>query len=398
MSFLISILITNLFDAKIYGDYILVFSTVDMLAIFSLLGYNQLFSIEVPKLKTNTEKLRLFYTARRKTLISSILISCTLFFLSYYFNFRSKGLYQFVLSAIISIPIISLTLLNSNFLFSLKKIVITQVNDKIIRVVLFIAFIFLAYYRDKTIYAIIVAYIASSLVTFFISYILRKRTITTSEKIPNIQESHFTKSIYLLVIINCLNIIFSKIDGLQIAYFLGAEYAGINNVYMKLASAITLVMTSTILIFTPKISKVIALERYDLVKKEISKIFKFVTPIGLLLGILITVISPYFFLIYKTNIYSTEIQSLNIYSISALLKILCGPALVILLLSKKLKYLIYGNILELTINFILNCLLIPTFKMKGAACASLISELIVNLYFAFVCFKLFRINTLFFGK
>ena len=74
LSFLVSIVLTNLFDAKVYGEYVLVYSTLDMFAIFSLMGYNQLFSIEVPKLKTEQERFGVFKIASRKSFINSIFI------------------------------------------------------------------------------------------------------------------------------------------------------------------------------------------------------------------------------------------------------------------------------------------------------------------------------------
>ena len=398
LSFLISILITNIFNAEIYGDYILVFSTVDMLAVFSLFGYNQLFSIEIPKIKSITKKLSLYNTALKSTLINSVIISFLFICFSWYYPFKSEEIGYFIIGAALILPFVALTLLNTNFLFSLKEVIVPQVNDKIIRVLLFITiFITLSFY-SKSINVIIIAFIISSISAFIISYILRKRKISTSEPNQKLNNNHLTKSVYLLLIINLLNLIFSKIDGIQIAYYLGAEYSGVNNIYMKLASSITLIMSSTLLIFSPKISSVISQKRYDIVKKEIRKMFKFVIPLALFIGLIIIFLSPFFFSVYKTPLYTIEIKSLSIYSISSFLKILCGPAILILMLSNKLKYLIIGSILELIINISLNCYLIPRWKIEGAAYASLLSELFVNLYFAYICFKLFRLNTLFVGK
>jgi O-antigen/teichoic acid export membrane protein len=87
-----------------------------------------------------------------------------------------------------------------------------------------------------------------------------------------------------------------------------------------------------------------------------------------------------------------------LYSVSALLDILTGPAAMILLLSNKLKALIFGYSLELIVNLLLNAILIPKYSIEGAAYATIISELAVNLYFAYICYKAYRLNTLFFGK
>jgi O-antigen/teichoic acid export membrane protein len=81
-----------------------------------------------------------------------------------------------------------------------------------------------------------------------------------------------------------------------------------------------------------------------------------------------------------------------------MLGILTGPAAMILMLSNKLNALIIGYGLELILNLLLNALLIPSYSIEGAAYATIISELAVNLYFAYICFKAYRLNTLFFGK
>ena len=58
------------------------------------------------------------------------------------------------------------------------------------------------------------------------------------------------------------------------AYYLGADFACVNNVYMKMSHILHLVMSSSLLIFSPKISKIIAQERFDLVRKELKKVFE----------------------------------------------------------------------------------------------------------------------------
>jgi O-antigen/teichoic acid export membrane protein len=87
-----------------------------------------------------------------------------------------------------------------------------------------------------------------------------------------------------------------------------------------------------------------------------------------------------------------------LYSVSAILDIITGPAAMILLLSNKLKALIFGYSLELIVNLFLNAILIPLYSIEGAAYATILSELAVNLYFAYICYKAFQLNTLLFGK
>ena len=398
LSFLVSIVLTNVFDAKIYGEYVLVYSTLDVFAIFSLMGYNQLFSIEVPKLKTDLEKFGVFKIATRKSLINSIFIGIGILLFGIMYPFQEKNITYLLISSAFILPIISLTIVNTNFLYSIKETIIPQLNDKILRVLLFIVSVLILSQFSRSIQVVVVAFLLSSILTFLISYFLRVKRINFSKNTYNTATKKFNNSIYLLLIINSINLLFSKTDSLQVAYYLGPDYAGANNIYMKMSQILNLVMSSSLLIFSPKISKIIAQERFDLVRKELKKVFRFALPLSIIMFTSVLILSPIFLNLYKSSIFQTHSYSITLYSVSALINILTGPAAMILLLSNKLKALIFGYSLELIVNLILNTILIPRYSIEGAAYATILSELAVNLYFTYICFKRFRLNTLFFGK
>ena len=67
-------------------------------------------------------------------------------------------------------------------------------------------------------------------------------------------------SIYLLLIINSINLLFSKTDALQIAYYLGPDYAGANNIYMKMSQILHLVMSMILIWMLLKVGKMLHLE------------------------------------------------------------------------------------------------------------------------------------------
>ena len=398
LSFLISIVLTNQFDAEIYGDYILVYSTLDMFAIFSLMGYNQLFSIEIPKMKTNQERFGIYKIASKKSLINCLIVSIILLLVGMFFPFNEKNLSYLIISAAVALPIIGLTIVNTNFLYSLKETFLPQINDKILRLSLFIVLIFSLSGVFSAVFVIIFSFLLSNTISFLISFFLRKRKISFSNNEVTYPEKRFNNTIYLLLAINSINLLFSKTDAIQMAYYLGADFAGVNNVYMKMSHILHLVMSSSLLIFSPKISKIIAQERFDIVRKELKKVFRFAIPISLILLLIVLALSPIFLSFYKSELYQVHSYSITLYCISAVLGILTGPAAMILLLSNKLKHLIIGYSLELILNLVLNALFIPSYSIEGAAYATILSELAVNLYFSYICYKAFKLNTLFFGK
>lgn len=398
LSFVLSIVLTNLFDANIYGDYVLIYSTIDMFAILSLMGYNQLFSIEVPKIKTDEERFGLFTIARRKSLLNSFIISIGLLIFGFFYLSYEKNLSYFIISSSLILPFLGLTVVNTNFLYSLRESTLPQLNDKIFRIIFFILFLLIFYSFSNSIIVVVLAFLLSSFITFLISRYLRKKRISYNRDAVQVVEKKINKTIYLLIVINAINLLFSKTDAFQLAYFLGADHAGVNNIYMKMSHVINLVMSSSLLIFSPKISKVIAQQRFDLVRRELKKVFRFALPVSIILLISVVVLSSFLFNFYSSNIYHAHSNSVILYSFSSLLGILTGPAALILMLSNKLKALIFGYSLELIVNLLLNALLIPKYSIEGAAYSTILSEFIVNLYFAYICYKAFKLNTLFFGK
>ncbi len=398
LSFVLSIVLTNLFDANIYGDYVLIYSTIDMFAILSLMGYNQLFSIEVPKIKTDEERFGLFIIAKRKSLLNSFIISVGLLIFGFFYLHNEKNLSYLIISSSLILPFLGLTVVNTNFLYSLRESTLPQLNDKIFRIIFFILFLLIFYSFSNSIIVVVLAFLLSSFITFLISRYLRKKRISYNRDAVQLVKKKINNTIYLLIVINAINLLFSKTDAFQLAYFLGADHAGVNNIYMKMSHVINLVMSSSLLIFSPKISKVIAQQRFDLVRRELKKVFRFALPVSLVMLTFVLIFTPFLLQIYASNLYLSHWYSVPLYCLSAILGILIGPAAMVLMLSNKLKALIIGFIFELLLNFLLNATLIPYFSIEGAAIATVISELAVNLYFSLVCYHYFRLNTSFFGK
>jgi O-antigen/teichoic acid export membrane protein len=398
LSFLISIVLTNLYSAKVYGEYILVFSTLDLLAVFSLMGYNQLFSIVIPKIDTEEEQFEIYKIASKKSLKNGLILSLILIITCVAIKPIEKNIYYFLISGAIILPLMTMNFVNTNFLYSLKETFYTHINDKIVRNLIFLALVFIFTLLNNTIFSIIFAFIVANLVSLLFSYLLRKKRISFKHINSDYKKNRFNSTIYLLLVINIINLIFSKTDTFQISFLLGTDYAGVNNVYVRISQVMHLIMSSSLLIISPVISKYIAQERFNLVRIELKKVFHFAIPLSFVLLFAIIFISPFFLNLYKSEIYQQNSFSITLYCFSAILGILTGPASLILMLSNKLKHLIIGFSLELILNLLLNAYLIPKYSIFGAATSTIISELAVNLYFSYICFKEFKLNTLVFGK
>ncbi|TNE54630.1 MAG: hypothetical protein EP338_07365 [Bacteroidetes bacterium] len=400
LAFALSLFLTNFYGADEYGYYVLIFSTVEILAVFSMMGYNQLFSIHIPQFGNRKGKIASLYEkGRRATLRNSIIFMVLAVLATLYYPFKEEVIRYLVLCGAFMIPVLALSTLKSAFLYSIRKHFWTQLNERIFRISLFLLITFvLLWLSGAKLWHLIAAFSTSTVVSLVVVSLLKRSLFDRSEVSESFESRSVRNSIFLLVIINLIGVLFARTDTFMVAYFLGADYSGVNNIYLKIASVMGLLMSGAMVSASPKISHYLGKGQLGRIRRELRRVHFLTFPLGILMLIGIVLIAPFILEWYASEIYVTEVKALNIYSITALLDLFTGPAAVILMLGGKLKQLILGYSLEFVLNLILNAILIPEFQIEGAAWATLISELSVNLYFAYICLRTLRVNTLLIGN
>lgn len=399
LAFLLSLVLTNLYGDEVYGDYVLVFSSLDILAVFALFGYNQLFARFLPQWNDKREKqAALYHHARRRTVLIAMLLALLLMLLAVFYPFQDKAVCDLLLAGAITLPLLAIANLQTAFLYSIRVHVWPQINEKILRPLLFILLILLLFWSQIETNHLALAFMASTLVSFVLLVFLKRRHFLSPKLTTSYQFTDEQKAISLLVLINIINVIFSKTDTFMVGYYLGAEFSGVNNIYMKITSSMLLAMSGLMLASSPHIAENLAAGKPDLVRTEIKRVlrFSFLAATALFVGMLL--LGPWFFGLYASPLFGENIDAMYIYGLCNFVNLFTGPATVVLLLSNQLRYLIYGYLFELVLNVALNTWLIPQFNIQGAAWATLISEGLVNAYFAYICFKTLRVNTLLIGK
>ena len=80
ISVILSVLLETFYGDKIYGDYVLSFSTIEILGVFSLIGFNQFFLIHIPKLQNDEHSISVIYSKARKNVLAFSIIASLLMF------------------------------------------------------------------------------------------------------------------------------------------------------------------------------------------------------------------------------------------------------------------------------------------------------------------------------
>ena len=69
VSFVLSIILVKYYDETIYGDFVLSFSTIEILGVFSLIGFDQFFLVHIPKLNKHPETITYIYKRAQKKVL-----------------------------------------------------------------------------------------------------------------------------------------------------------------------------------------------------------------------------------------------------------------------------------------------------------------------------------------
>lgn len=402
ISFALSIVLERYFGDKTYGDFVLSLSTIEILGVFSLIGYNQFFLVHIPKLKKNVKTVSFIYLkAKKDVILVSILLMCFIIGITFLdiplFEHETTRMY-FRYGAL-SLPIFAVSTLASALINSLKKVVLSQLTDRVVRpLIVLIGVLILAYYKLSAI-NIIYIYIGSVIIGYFIDIGFRKKHFTLSNNpISSFIITDKKKSLFFILIINFTTMIAVKTDTFMMGWISGTEYSGVYNIYIKFANFISIGLSSIVVAIIPYISEQIKLNQLIRARNSIKFAARLSLAIGFLALIGILVVTPYFLDLYTSPIYEESINALYLICGAAIANVLSGPSGAVLLAANKLKHLLFAQVSAMILNVILNTFLIPTHGISGAAFATLISTFYLNVLLYYFSIKLVKLNPTAFGK
>ena len=229
-SLLISLTITNLLGAAAYGIFSYGFSWVNLLAVFSCMGYEQLALKELPAYRVEN-KLGLirgyFRYATKRILIISISLSGVLFLFSYLLehpedNLLRKGLWL----ALPALPIIAMINLRFAWLRSFQFNTLSQFPDKVLRPLLLLLMLWVGYFlygASMNVWFVITMSVASIVVALFTgnSFVKRKVISVVSGAEPAYDIVAWNKTALSLLMVNGIYFYLTQVQILILGSFRG---------------------------------------------------------------------------------------------------------------------------------------------------------------------------------
>jgi O-antigen/teichoic acid export membrane protein len=334
-----------------------------------------------------TNKVFSFFES--KVLLFCSLISFFIFLISaliiniYYSNIDYK--YLIFLSSLF-------TIFNSIFFYyfiAIKKIILGNFIDQILKYLLLIVFIFLVFFLNIqfTIFNLIIIYCMANLTIFFIFilFTVNEKKIFLKENNKEIKYKEYFKYIFFTGLTSLFTILNSKIDILLIKYFLDEIQVSIYGIGSQLSLIMTMPLVVFLHILMPKIASLIK-KKKQMQLNILSDLYR------LILFFLCTLVMLSLVFYYKNIILlffnENYLESYNIFiiiSLSYLIMSLFSFNDIFFIYSGKEFKILVCMFSSFLINICTSLILIPNYGIVGAAIALSLSNVILS-------FSLFIIN------
>ncbi|MBA2422597.1 MAG: oligosaccharide flippase family protein [Chitinophagales bacterium] len=397
----ISLIITNLLGAAAYGVFSYGFSWVNLLAVFSCMGFEQLALKEIPTYQAQGRKDLMhgyFRYATKKILLISVIVSILLFLISWLLQQPDDNLLRtgFWL-AIPVLPVIAMINLRLSWLRSFHLNSLSQFPDKLIRPLVFLVMLliaFLIYGRELNIFMVIIMSGISIIVALAVgNYFVQKKVLSTvAEVIPLFEKQKWTKIAFSLLMVNGIYFYLSQLQILMLGSFKGAVETGIFAIASRLSDLEGYMLFALNVVLAPIISRLFAEEKMAELQSVITRTlwFGFLFSLPVIISFLLL---PSFFLGFFGDEFGSGRNALIVLTLSQVVNFATGSVGYMLTMTGHHKTAIQLLVLTAALTTLLSFLLIPAFGINGAAVSAAVNNIVLNVLMAIAVYKKTGINS-----
>lgn len=398
------LLLSNIIIARFWGQtnfgiFSLAFSLLSIIAVISCVGIDRGITRNIAYYhgrKTINAIPCLIYSSIVITFFTSIIAGIGLFILSepislQLFNIPSLSTPLKIFS--FTLPLFNLlTILSSVFrgYHNIKPLVYFQhVSLSVLFAVLLIPLLIANFPFISVFYAYLVSTAFSLL---FILIYIKKYSKIASLRISELRYNT-VKNLLLfslpLVGTAILQRIIRWTDTLMIGGLQTAALVGLYNAARPLSLFLTFPLSALLMMYTPVISSMYGANQHKNMQQSYTIITRWLAFLTLPLFLLFFLFPEKLLLFFFGGSYIAAAATLQILSIGAILHNLTGPNGAYLLALGKSRFILYASLATAMINIGLNFALIPRYGIEGAAVASSVSIVTVNVI---KCYYLYRIH------
>lgn len=368
-----------------YGAYVYLFNLVYLLVSFCLLGLDTLLLQKTAiynESKKYPELKGILLYAFLSILVSSIIIGMLFKMIS---NFSGDSNVILKINwfafASLSLFMLSITTLSQAVLQGMKKIIWSQVADKIFRPLILISVLIIFYYAKNEINLNVLIWVnvlSIGIATAIAAGLLRKLIIAKlKDIIPVFDLKIWINASLSFFIADILSNVNSRVTIFLLGVFHSKHNVGIFNIALRLSESVSFALVIINFVLSPVIAKLYANKKIKKLQKIITQSARVVLLIGLGLTLGIIFFRKKILLIFGLDFLAGQ-HALIVLCLGQLINIFCGSVGLLLLMTGNQKFSIYSLAGGITFNILLNLLLTPKYGIDGAAIASTSSLIIWN--------------------
>ncbi|MEO8860766.1 MAG: polysaccharide biosynthesis C-terminal domain-containing protein [Ginsengibacter sp.] len=402
--FLSNFILVKIAGVSNYGGYVYLFNLVYLLVTFSILGLDTLLVKKVAVFNDTKKYPQLkgiVLFALFIIVISSIIVAALFKIISNLsgsLNFISQ--INWFAFALISLLMLSAMSLSQVVLQGMKKIVWSQVGEKIIRPMILIALVitFYLFSTQVTLQKLIWINVLSIAITLTVILIFCKKTI--GSKLKKIKAEYDLKNWIAasmsFFVVDFLYNFNARISIFLLGIFKSGESIGIFNIALRVSEIISFSLVIINFVLSPVIANLYANGKKEKLQIMITRSARGTLFIGLLLTAIILLFSKNILGLFGARFISGQV-ALIILGVGQLINILCGSVGLLLLMTGNQRFSIYSLAMGTAINLILNFILVPKYGIMGSAIASSASLITWNLMMYYFVRRKLDIRTTAFG-
>lgn len=269
----------------------------------------------------------------------------------------------------------------------------SQMNLKMVSIIRFVTAIataiakIIVVYCDLGVIGFTCTYLVDAIVAGFLFFIWYKKNIKQKLKIDVKYAKSLLSRCWYIAVAGIMTTIYMRIDQVMLGTMLESKAEnGIYSAAVRIAEMWYFVPLAIAASFQPVIMKRKNEENEEEYKKNMQRLYDFVAVIGIAFGIIISVFGKLIVNILYGTEYLKAAKILNVSVWAGLFATLGSARAIWLVAENKQKYTLVYTLVGCIVNVILNCILIPKQGAFGAAIATLMAQLIANV-FALMPFK-----------
>lgn len=391
-TYLYRVVVARYFGPEIYGLFSLALIILNFFIAFSFLGLSEgiVRYISFYRGKKENNKIKyLFRISVKILLVSSVLFSLLLFFTAKFISiniFHDYGLIIFLKVFSIAIPIFVFFGVFISVMRAFEKISWYSFHINILQnMARFIMLVFLIFIGIKA-NSVSLSYFIAAFITLVSSYLVCRYKIPQIFLRYNLKKesrkkiaSEVLSYSWPIMFLSVITSIFYWIDSFIIGYFKNALEVGLYNAAVPIVSILGIVSDLFMQLFFPLITREYSKKNFVLIRELSKQVGKWIFTITLPIFILMVLFPGAIINLLFGQDYLSAQLSLRILSIGAIFSILFVLLNSLLSMIGKSKLILTNIALMSIFNISLNIALVPRYGLIGAAIATMLSGITLNL-------------------